>query len=467
MTTPLVIEPVVLPSPTPADVARRVLCALRAMTVHLAQAGLRGYPPGRAVAAAIRMTFDDLGGTFAKFGQLVASSPSVFGETAAHEFRASLDKAPPERFSNVRAVIEEDLRAPLESLYATFDTDSLAAASLAVLHRATLHDGTEVAVKVLRRDIDHRIATDLAVLRPLARLVAREIAVGGVISGIVDGLEAQITEELDLRNEARAARWFAAVLHVTGGEGLRVPTVHDSHSARRVLTMELLDGVPIDDTEAIAAGGIDPVPLVRGFIRSWLATTLCTGAFHGDVHAGNMLVCNDGTLALLDWGIVGRLDDATSRLFRRMIQGVLGDDGAWIDVATHLRLVSSPGVIDLLGLDEPQFVAFIRSQVEPFFQLPFGQLDLRTMLIGDGAVDGKSARTRTGAQAVRNWWHERKRHRARLASTDGGSGFDRSMFLLSKQLVYFERYGKLFLNDTPLLEDAGAFRALLDTSQPH
>ena len=99
------------------------------------------------------------------------------------------------------------------------------------------------------------------------------------------------------------------------------------------------------------------------------------------------------------------------------------------------------------------------------FNLPFGQVDLRTMLIGDGATDGKRAGQRTRSEAVRNWWSERKRQQAVMDSEGFGGGFDQATFLLSKQLVYFERYGKQFLPDTPLLDDPAVFRALLDAPQ--
>ena len=226
--------------------------------------------------------------------------------------------------------------------------------------------------------------------------------------------------------------------------------------------MELLDGVPVDDAEAIAALGVDPAPLLHECIHVWFATTLCAGAFHGDVHAGNVLVRANGTLALLDWGIVGRLDETTGKFFRRMVEGVLGDDDAWVDVAAHVRSTYGEGLFNALGLDEEESVGFVRSQIEPMFHMPFGQIDLRTMLIGDGATDGKRAGQRTKRESVQNWWAERKRVRVFMESEGYGGGFDQAQFLLSKQLVYFERYGKMYLPDSPLLDDPAVFRALLD-----
>jgi hypothetical protein len=145
-----------------------------------------------------------------------------------------------------------------------------------------------------------------------------------------------------------------------------------------------------------------------------------------------------------------------------MIEGVLGDDAAWDDVAAHVRSTYGDAMFDALGVDDAQFTQFVRSQVEPLFHVPFAELDLRTMLIGDGATDGKRAGDRTRREAVRNWWAERKRQRALMDSEGYGGGFDQATFLLSKQLVYFERYGKLFLPDTKLLDDPSMYQALLD-----
>jgi predicted unusual protein kinase regulating ubiquinone biosynthesis (AarF/ABC1/UbiB family) len=370
-------------------------------------------------------------------------------------------------FYDVRAVVEADLGRPLHEAYATFEPEPLAAASLAVVHRATLPDGTPVAVKILRPEVARRIATDLAVLRPLCRFIARQVAVGiaGTLSGLVHGLEVQVAEELDFTNEARSLRWFRAALEEIGVDRLVVPAVFDEWCGPHVITMELLDGVPVDDAKGIAALGVDPKPLLHECIRVWFATTLCAGAFHGDVHAGNVLVRANGTLALLDWGIVGRFDEATARFFRRMIEGVLGDDDAWVDVAAHVKTTYGAGMLDALGIDEDQFTAFVRSQVEPLFNVPFGQVDLRTMLIGDGATDGKRAGQRTRREAMRNWWSERRRQQALMDLEGYGGGFDQATFLLSKQLVYFERYGKQFLPDTPLLDDPAVFRALLEAPQ--
>jgi predicted unusual protein kinase regulating ubiquinone biosynthesis (AarF/ABC1/UbiB family) len=462
------VRPVTLPEPSRREIAARVGLGVRSAGRHLVAARRRGPLDRAAVAGVVRRVFEDLGGTFTKFGQLVASAPSLFGDDVAGEFRGCLDAGPAVPYADVAAAVASELGQPIDVAFASFERTPVAAASLAVVHRAELPDGTPVAVKVLRPGIEQRVATDLAVLGPVCNFVARQIAVGiaGTLHGLVEGLREQLREELDIRNEADAARWFMGILDAVDAPDVRVPEPVASRSGARVLTMSLLDGVPIDDDVAIAALGIEIEPLVRSCLRTWFVSTLASGAFHGDIHAGNVLVSANGTIALLDWGIVGRLEAETAHFFRRMLEGALGDDAAWVDVAAHIEKTYGSGMRDLLGFDDAAFVEFIRSQIEPVLVTPFGQVDLRTMLIGDGAVDGKRAGSRTKREAIANWWAERKRQQAFMAMEGYGGDFDRVQFLLAKQLVYFERYGKKYLPDVPLIDDPTAFRALLARTAP-
>ncbi len=288
------------------------------------------------------------------------------------------------------------------------------------------------------------------------------VGIAGTLSGLVHGLEVQIAEEVDFANEARSLRWFGSVLQQIQVDRLVVPSVFDDFCGAGVITMELLDGVPVDDAAAIAALGVDPTPLLHECIRVWFATTLCAGAFHGDVHAGNVLVRADGTLALLDWGIVGRLDDATARFFRRMLEGVLGDDSAWPEVAAHVKATYGAGMLDALGIDDEQFTSSCRCRSNRSSRCRSAR---STSARCSSAMAPPTASVRANAAApsrCANWWAERKRQQALMDLEGYGGGFDQAQFLLSKQLVYFERYGKQFLPDSPLLSDPAVFRALLD-----
>lgn len=470
MADTLVITPAKLPAPSALDVSRRVTLALASASRHLVVARRRGTLDQEARAWVIRRTFDDLGGTFTKFGQLIASSPGLFGAEVATEFRGCLDKGPAVPYRSLTRAIERDLGKPLDQLFGSVDRKPLAAASLAVVHRATLLDGTPVAVKVLRPGIRRALATDLATLRPLADFVGRQVAVGvaGTLPGLVRGLKEQVAEEVDLTNEANSIRWFRSLLAAIHATLIRVPEPVDDLCGRRVLTMELVEGVPVDDDEGIAAMGVDPRPALRECLRGWFAGLLTLGAFHGDIHAGNLLVCPDGKMGVLDWGIVGRVDAETGLFLRRLLEAALGDETAWGDVARHIEGQYGDGVARMMGLDEAGWVAFIRGYLEPLLRSPIGDVDLRTMLIGSGIADGPrpnngEAERQDGFWGALSYWRdERRRQRIMMASEGFGGGFDQATFLLGKQLVYFERYGKKYLPDVPLIDDPEAYRRLLD-----
>ncbi len=212
-------------------------------------------------------------------------------------------------------------------------------------------------------------------------------------------------------------------------------------------------------------------------MKAWFASALCTGAFHGDVHAGNLLVTPDERLAVLDWGIVGRLDPDTQRFFRRTVEGAMGDDSAWPDVYEHMTSIYGTALRDQLGLTDEQAVALIRMQIEPIFSRPFGEIRLTDLLAttdslaqkareaapstGDEVAALTAAARRGAREAVALWRAERRRRRDLIASGAHETSFDRAMFLLGKQLVYFDRYGKLFLPDVPILWEREAFERLL------
>lgn len=424
----------------------------------------------KAWARPLRLTFEDLGGTYMKFGQMIGSSPGVFGDAVSAEFRSCLDTGPPVPFPEVRRQIETELGRPLESAYAEFSENPMAAASIAVVHEGRLHDGTRVAVKVLRPGIEGEVACDLGLIGPLIEILARQIgaAFSGTLLQLVDGFREQVAEELDLRNELRAQRAYQRLLAAVELDMLVVPDPHPEVSGRTVLTMDWLDGVPIDDLAAIGDMGHDPAPLVDQFVRANFMTVLRNGIFHGDVHAGNLMLLRDGRLALIDWGILGRLDPTSWGLFRAMIEGALGREGAWERVAEHMILIYGNVFQAQLGMDEDYLREFLKSAIEPLLTRPFAEVSLAEFL---NAPQQEVARAqgldpeRGGALALFRKWRKIRSVTTDMLDTGGlGSDADRGMFLLTKQMMYFERYGKMFLGDIPILNDREFFEAALDAT---
>lgn len=400
-----------------------------------------------------------------KFGQLAASTPGLVGEVVASELRACLDAGPPVAFDDVRAVVEADLGMDVEEAFCALDPEPIGSASIAVVYRGRLHDGRAVAVKVLRPEIDREVATDLRLMVPMAALVAKETGeqIAGSVLQLLDGLTQQLREELDLRNEARALAHFRRLASVEGFERIVIPEPYPTRCGRDVLTMELLEGVAIDDLSELEALGRDPAPLVEEVVRAFFTTTVRWGAFHGDLHAGNMLALDDGRLGIIDWGIVGRLDAATHHFVVRLLDALLGDEAAWPDITAHLTRVYGRAIQVGMGMTDEQLTGFLRSIVEPALTRPFGEVSLAAMLEAPlvqaararGALAhrrGTRTRDRLSGAALRLRTNRKMR---RLAEDAGGinSEFTRGAVLLAKQFMYFERYGKLFLADRPILAD--------------
>jgi hypothetical protein len=397
-----------------------------------------------------------------KLGQLLASSPSIAGQTLADQLRGLLDDGPGVELSAIRRIVEEDTDRRFDDLFATFEPTPHAAASLAVVHKATLHDGTEVAVKVLRPGTERVIADDLAVVRPLFGFLAKQAPVG-IISSLPDtvaGLAEQLAEELDLRNEARSMDWFRSMLDLIGSEGVIVPRSFPEASGRRVLTMEFHEGRPVDDLASVEAIGFDAKEAVQRLLHAWFAVTLCTGTFHGDMHAGNLLFKDDGQVVLLDWGILGRLDPASRKFLRRSIEGAMGDDAAWDDVRAHIMPTVGAEMARLTGLAEDDIFEMVKGQIAMIMTEPFHSLNLMALMPQAPPPTAGAAGPPT---STLGWLKLIRSEKKRLHQPGAAPPIapDRGEMLLVKQLVYFERYGKLYLGDRPLIWDPEVYKALL------
>jgi predicted unusual protein kinase regulating ubiquinone biosynthesis (AarF/ABC1/UbiB family) len=468
------IHPRRLPDPDAATLLRRGATITKVVGTHFAPVALRqvrtirhGALPAAQLARPLRKSFEDLGGTFMKFGQIIASSPGMFGDEVANEFRTTLDTGPAVPFPQVRQRVEEDLGRPLKSVFSEFEPVPIGTASIAVVHRARLRDGRLVAVKVLRPGVELLVATDLDLMQPLMEILVR--LTGDQFAGsalqVLDGFRVQIGEEMDLRNEARSLVHFRRLQNEFDLRRLAVPEPYPEFSGRNVLTMEFFDGVPIDDLEQVAELGIDPTPLVQEVMRAFFLTTVRWGAFHGDVHAGNMMVLRDGRIGVIDWGIVGRLDPLTHRFFLSLLSAAMGNEEAWTDVTRYITHTYGPAIGEAVGMSGEDLTSFVRSIFESALTRPFGEVSLaglmQTIQLQVARAQGIEAHTRS-VRAILHRLRSQRRIR-RMADESGGlmSEFDRGTFLLAKQLMYFERYGRLFVSELPILHDRAFIAQLL------
>ena len=248
--------------------------------------------PGRGrwqdkVLREIPQTFADLGPTYVKFGQIIASSPGAFGEQMSRNFRGLLDAVPPADTEEVHKLLKQELGGDPADLFATFEDEPFASASIAQVHFATLHTGEEVVVKIQRPGIRRRVAADLQILKRFAQAVelaklGRRLSAQDVVADFSDNL----AEELDFRLEAQSMdAWISHLQNSPLGRNIRVPQVHWEFTSERVLTMERVSGVRIDDVAAIRKKGFDGTELVKALLFSVFEGGLRHGLFHGDLHA--------------------------------------------------------------------------------------------------------------------------------------------------------------------------------------
>ncbi len=265
---------------------------------------------GRSVDGAglrVRRVLEEAGGVYIKLGQIAATRVDFLPKEICDELSELQNRVAPEPFENIEAVLEAELGHDVGEVFAEFEREPLAAASIGQTHRAVLHSGEQVVVKVQRLGIDEAMERDLAALSHLAEVAQRRTAFGrGMRSGeMLQQFAGGLRAELDFRKEVEAMEEMALLLHDLP---VRVPKVHRELCSKRLLVQERFEGVTVADTAKLDEAGIDRAALAERLLRCMLYQVLRTGFFHADPHPGNVFAFADGTLGLIDFGAVGRLD---------------------------------------------------------------------------------------------------------------------------------------------------------------
>jgi predicted unusual protein kinase regulating ubiquinone biosynthesis (AarF/ABC1/UbiB family) len=355
--------------------------------------------------------FIRLGPTYVKLGQLIASSPGLFPEPLARAAGRCLDEVPPFEGQTAREMIRRDLGLPPAAIFKRFDEVPLSAASIGQVHACQLPDGTEAVVKLQRPNIRKRMTTDLRIMHRLAKTMERhfEFARNANAIALVEELHSVTYQELNPALEAWRQHLFREKLWAFGdNRWITAPEIYWDYCGPHMICMERMTGIPLDEFEAIREMGFDGELIIRRGAKTWLEGVVIHGPFHGDMHAGNLWVLDDGRASYLDFGIMGEVPDEFKSLIKDLFYTFIFDQ----NFARIARAYKNLGIMnDEMGSDEEVGLR-IKIVVAPMLGTS------ASMSLGDFIMSSLEMMKQFGLTAPKE------------------------MVLFSKQMLYMERYIK-------------------------
>jgi len=331
----------------------------------------------------LRLALEQLGPTFIKFGQMMSTRVDLLPIAVALELKRLQDNVPAEPIAHVEKVIEGAFKKTMMGkggVFKSFSAEPIAAASIAQVHFAELHNGEHVAVKIRRPNIAHTIDADLDILRLLARMFERyfpeyrRLKASSVIEEFADSIRGELNLRAEAAHASRFEENFAAL------EGIRVPAVKWEYTSTEVLTMERISGIPIDEKEALIAAKHDTLQLCDRAATLFFHMVFIDGYFHADMHPGNIFVSESGELVLVDFGIVGRLSMDSRRYIGVMMLAFLQEDYHRAAMV-HLEAGYVPATTNVSAFEDA-----LREIAVPIFNRPLAQISIAELLLGMFAV---------------------------------------------------------------------------------
>ena len=331
----------------------------------------------------LRMSFEQLGPTFIKLGQLLATRPDLIPDEFVEEFKKLQNQVPALPFEKLRGVIEEQFGGSAGTIFSMIDEQPLAAASIAQVHRARLSTGEDVVVKIQRPGIIETINEDLSVLYQLSYLLEKYMPEWNIYNpvGIVDEFFRTLQLETNFIVEANNLRRFAETFK--DDPQVKIPKVYMEYCGFKVLVMEAMGGFPLAQPGAMDRPGLDKEQVVGTALRCYFKMVFQDGLFHGDLHAGNVFILAENKIALVDFGIVGRLNRKTQSSVASMLMALAVEDYdrvayEYVDLAPYSE-----------KLDVDKFAKDLRDLVAPYYGLTLKNINVGKLLMDSATVAAK------------------------------------------------------------------------------
>lgn len=328
---------------------------------------------GPSVPERLRLAFEELGPSFIKLAQVLSSRPDLITARYAEEFKKLQDEVPPFSAEETAKIIEEELKLPIDRIFTQFSHKPVAAASIAQVHHAVLADGSKVIVKVQRPNIKETIETDIDIMSTAARLMERYVPESKFFNptGIVHEFTKSIRKELDFTEEAKNACRFRR--NFENIPDIKIPKIYTEFLTERVLIMERIEGLRIDDIAGIEALGLDRKKLALIGVNAYFKMILEDGFFHADPHPGNIFAMPTGQIGFVDFGIVGRVSDEMKETMANTFLALLSKDYDRL-IEQYIDLGLVPEETDLYAFRR-DFKADLIDLLEPLYGTSIGEIN--------------------------------------------------------------------------------------------